>query len=163
MLKIKIFDLDHTVIDSSHRQITKLDGSLDLKAWRENCTAEKIAQDKLLPLAEKMREFHRLGDTVIVCTARVMTTNDRQYLLDNGLFYTALLCRDGENDNREDYILKREKLTEYFASQNISLANWTRRAVFYDDNESVLRMANELGIKTHNAIILNRQLARLSK
>ena len=31
-----IFDLDHTVIDSSHRQITRPDGSLDLDAWIEN-------------------------------------------------------------------------------------------------------------------------------
>ena len=48
---IYIFDLDHTVIDSSHRQLTRADGSLDLDHWIENCTREKIYQDKLLPLA----------------------------------------------------------------------------------------------------------------
>ena len=37
-----IFDLDHTVIDSSHRQITRADGSLDLDAWIENSTRKKI-------------------------------------------------------------------------------------------------------------------------
>jgi hypothetical protein len=51
-----IFDLDHTVIDSSHRQLTNADGSLDLAHWRENCTHEKIMADTLLPLARTMRE-----------------------------------------------------------------------------------------------------------
>jgi hypothetical protein len=51
---IYIFDLDHTVIDSSHRQLTRADGSLDLDHWIENCTREKIYQDKLLPLAKLM-------------------------------------------------------------------------------------------------------------
>ena len=50
-----IFDLDHTVIDSSHRQITRADGSLDLDAWRKNCTKSQIFRDELLPLARFMR------------------------------------------------------------------------------------------------------------
>ena len=46
-----IFDLDHTVIDSSHRQITRPDGSLDLAAWRRHNTRANIMRDTLLPLA----------------------------------------------------------------------------------------------------------------
>jgi hypothetical protein len=64
---IYIFDLDHTVIDSSHRQITRADGSLDLDHWIENCTREKIYQDKLLPLARLMRSAYSQGHQVIVC------------------------------------------------------------------------------------------------
>ena len=37
-----LFDLDGTMIDSSHRQNTLADGSLDLAHWIENNTPEKI-------------------------------------------------------------------------------------------------------------------------
>jgi len=43
---ILIFDLDGTTIDSSHRQATKADGTLDLQAWFKNATPEKIHDDK---------------------------------------------------------------------------------------------------------------------
>jgi hypothetical protein len=53
-----IYDLDHTVIDSTHRQATLADGSLDLAHWIENNTPELIARDSLLPLAKaNAREF----------------------------------------------------------------------------------------------------------
>ena len=67
-----IFDLDGTVIDSSHRQNTLPDGSLDLAHWVENNTPEKILSDSLLPLAEKMRSVRSATDTVAVITARVI-------------------------------------------------------------------------------------------
>jgi len=35
---ITIFDLDGTIIDSSHRQATLPDGTLNLPAWIENST-----------------------------------------------------------------------------------------------------------------------------
>ena len=50
-----LFDLDHTVIDSSHRQITRPDGSLDLAAWIKNNTAPTSCADTLLPLAAQWR------------------------------------------------------------------------------------------------------------
>ena len=52
---IKIFDLDGTVIDSTHRQTYREDGTLSISNWRENNTPDLIAQDKLLPLAKQMR------------------------------------------------------------------------------------------------------------
>jgi FMN phosphatase YigB (HAD superfamily) len=58
-MKTYIFDLDHTVIDSSHRQLTKADGSLDLAHWIENNTPEKIAADTELPLANHWRKVQR--------------------------------------------------------------------------------------------------------
>ena len=53
---IVIFDLDGTTIDSSHRQATKSDGTLDLAHWFDNATPEKIFQDKLLPLSQQMHK-----------------------------------------------------------------------------------------------------------
>ena len=73
---IVIFDLDGTTIDSSHRQATKSDGTLDLAHWFDNATPEKIFADKLLPLAQQMHKRCKAGDYVIVCTARAMQFAD---------------------------------------------------------------------------------------
>ena len=96
-----IFDLDHTVIDSSNRQHTRADGSLDLDNWRENCTREKIMADKILPLADLMRSAYAKGDNVIVCTARVLSVWDHVFLAAHDLRFHALLSR-AEGDNRGD-------------------------------------------------------------
>jgi hypothetical protein len=37
-----IYDLDHTLLDSSHRQATLPNGDLDLAHWIENSTPEKV-------------------------------------------------------------------------------------------------------------------------
>ena len=52
---IYIFDLDGTVIDSSHRQLALPNGDIDLTHWKENSTKEKIFKDELLPLARYMK------------------------------------------------------------------------------------------------------------
>jgi FMN phosphatase YigB (HAD superfamily) len=145
-----IFDLDHTVVDSSHRQLTKADGSLDLDAWRENCTREQIRRDTLLPLAGTMREAYENGHNVIVCTARVMTHHDKEFLRDNGLKYTALLSR-AEGDSSGDADLKEGLLNWYFKGNRAKMAN----SVFFDDNQSVLEMGRRLGINCLDAAHTN--------
>ena len=150
-----IFDLDHTVIDSSHRQLTRPDGSLDLDAWRTNCTAEKINADTLLPIAKIMRSAYAHGNTVIVCTARVLSRHDLTYLADNNLRYHVMLSR-AEGDNTGDALLKRRALLSHFRGQPV--ARWARRSVFFDDNQGVLKMAKSLGIMTRDAIQLNQNL-----
>ena len=150
-----IFDLDHTVIDSSHRQLTRPDGSLDLDAWRANCTADKINADTLLPLARTMRLAYAKGHNVIICTARVLSRHDLTYLADNDLRYHVLLSRD-EGDNTGDALLKRRALLSHFRGQPV--ARWARRSVFFDDNQGVLKMAKSLGIMTRDAIQLNQRM-----
>lgn len=87
---IYIFDLDHTVVDSSHRQATRPDGSLDLDHWREHSTPALIERDSLLPLAHEWRKLHRRGHTIIVCTARVMGPADYFTLARVGYSLTRL-------------------------------------------------------------------------
>tara|TARA_B100001063_G_C16394253_1_gene371668 strand:- start:90 stop:566 length:477 start_codon:yes stop_codon:yes gene_type:complete len=152
-----IFDLDHTVIDSSHRQHTKADGSLDLDNWIENCTKEKIMADKLLPLADLMRSAYARKHNVIICTARVLSVWDHVFLADNNLRAHAILSRK-LGDTRKDDDMKRDLLLKHFKSLKIPVARWTRNAVFYDDNQGVLDMAKQLGIITRDAVKLNKQL-----
>ena len=154
---IYIFDLDHTVIDSSHRQLTRADGSLDLDHWIENCTREKIYQDKLLPLARLMRSAYSQGHQVIVCTARVLSVWDHAFLADNNLKAHAILSRPmGCAD--ADSVLKENLLFDYF--KGVPLARWTRQAYFYDDNKNVLKMAKKLGIYARDAVQLNSKLSK---
>ncbi len=155
---IYIFDLDHTVIDSSHRQLTRADGSLDLDHWRDNCTRQKIFADKLLPLARLMRSAYASGHTVIVCTARVLSRHDYAFLNVHNLKAHAILSRP-EGCATGDADLKRELLFDHFRGQ--PLARWARNAVFYDDNLGVLEMAKSLGIMTKNAVQLNSKLQGL--
>ena len=155
--RYKIWDLDGTVIDSSHRYNTLENGDIDLPRWIANNTRANIEQDKLLPLARLMRSNYRMGDIVIICTARVLGVWDKVYLADHGIKAQFILSRE-LGDNRGDAEMKRAKLFALFSSLNISFANWTRNATIYDDNKGVLKMAKSLGIRTRNATQLNQEI-----
>ena len=159
MNTFKIWDLDGTVIDSSHRYSTLPNGDIDLPQWIADNTRENIEQDKLLPLARLMRSNYRQGDIVIICTARVLGVWDHVFLADHGIKAQFILSR-ALGDNRGDAEMKRQKLLALFADLKIPFARWTRNATFYDDNQGVLDMAEKLGIRTRNAVQLNSKLKR---
>ena len=154
-----IFDLDHTVIDSSHRQITLADGSLDLNNWIENCTKEKIMADKLLPLADHWKTAAVYPwNEVVVCTARVMGEHDHAFLALHGLKAAAILSRP-LGDCSGDADLKERLLRQYASDTGRSWARFCLSAVMYDDNESVVKMAYLNNIDAYNAISLNKKMA----
>lgn len=153
---IVVFDLDGTVIDSSHRHLSKEDGSLDLEHWIENCTAEKIFADSLLPLARSMRAMHAAGHHIVINTARVMSEHDVAFLEANGLPFHGLLSR-AEGDRRPDAEMKVCLLNKYlfdlgFAS--IREAN----CIMFDDNLSVLAEMAKQGVICINATKENGRL-----
>ena len=150
-----IFDLDHTVIDSSHRQLTKADGSLDLTHWRENCTHEKIMADTLLPLARTMQDAINNGQNVIICTARVLGRSDIIFLAKHGLLASVILSRP-EGDNTPDAELKTRLLKQHCQKVGITWARFTRSAYMFDDNVNVLAEMKSHGITALNAIKINQ-------
>lgn len=154
---IVIFDLDHTVIDSSHRQLTSPDGSLDLDHWRENCTREKIMADTLLPLANVMRRYYDEGHMVVVCTARVCSVHDMDYLAQRRLRYHHFLSRDA-NDMRGDADYKSEKLETWAQSQYLG-DDWRSNAIMFDDNRKVIDRMLAERLNCVDAIAHNRRLA----
>lgn len=158
-MAIIIFDLDHTVICSKHRQLTFSDGSLDLEHWLENCTPEKIAADSLLPLADSMKRFYAEGHTIVVCTARSgECVNDKLFLETKGLRYHYWLSR-GDSQEEGDADLKVRLLSEFAISQGFaSIA--AMRAVMFDDNVKVIQAMQANSITCFDAISYNRQLAR---
>ena len=157
MNTFKIWDLDGTVIDSSHRYSTLENGDIDLPKWIADNTRENIERDSLLPLARLMKSNYRQGDTVIICTARVLGVYDHCFLADHGIKAQFILSR-ALGDNRGDAEMKRQKLLALFADLKIPFARWTRNATFYDDNQGVLNMAEKYGIRTRDAVQLNNQL-----
>jgi hypothetical protein len=104
-----------------------------------------------------MRSNYRQGDTVIICTARVLGVWDHVFLADNGIKAQFILSR-ALGDNRGAAEMKRAKLIALFADLKVPFARWTRNATFYDDNQGVLNMAEKLGIRAKNAVQLNLKL-----
>ena len=153
-----IFDLDHTVVDSSHRQATRPDGSLDLDHWREHSTPKLIEADTLLPLANEWRKAQAKGATIIVCTARVMSIHDYRYLTARGLFADTVISRK-EGDRTADDLLKLRALKRYAATVGESWARFTKTSMMFDDNQNVINTLANHGLTVHNAILLNKELA----
>lgn len=153
-----IFDLDHTIVDSSHRQATRPDGSLDLDHWREHSTPALIEADTLLPLAHEWRKVYRKGAGIIVCTARVMSIHDYRYLTSRGLFADKVISRR-EGDRTPDDLLKLRGLKQYCAENRISWRRFVKTAVMFDDNLNVINTLANHGLTVHNAILLNKELS----
>lgn len=155
---IIILDLDHTLIDSSHRQLTKADGTLDLEHWIENNTPEKIMSDSILPLGREFARQRRLprhsSIMHIACTARVMGEADHEFLRNHGLEFDAILSRPfGCSDS--DVELK-ERLLRAFARQiDMPYARMLAISHFWDDNEKIREHFTALGVTCYNPIKYN--------
>ena len=159
-----IFDLDHTTIDSSHRSHTLEGGALNLDAWRENSTPEKIALDRLLPLGEQWRDMVARGldgtsVQIAIITARVMGAADLQYLDDNGLHYDFIYSRN-EGDNSPDDLLKKIMLHRLARDMGVSMKWLQNFAWFYDDNLGVIDMGCSLGINMVNSTLYNQKATK---
>ena len=144
-----IFDLDGTTIDSSHRQNTLPDGSLNLDAWVRNNTPEKIAKDSLLPMAESWKTINRQNNQIVIMTARVLGAADFKFLDDNRLGYDYIYSRTF-GDTTPDDILKKRMILKMASHMRKSLA-WIRsNAYMFDDNKSVRQCLTGFGINCYN-------------
>ena len=82
--EIKIYDMDGTIVDSSHRYKTRIDANgnerIDLDFWIENDRPDMIAKDSLLPLADEYKaDLANPEIYVIIATARGASKNDANY------------------------------------------------------------------------------------
>lgn len=137
---VPVFDLDGVLLDARHRQVTKADGSLDLDHYRENSTAELIAQDKPLPLIEAIQRLNMANHAYYVCTARSMSRHDYELLASLNIKPRKVFSRDGVTDNRRDFELKTAKLSEAF--NGLERMNM----LLIDDNLANCKAAESLGM-----------------
>jgi len=150
---VNIFDLDCTLIDSSHRINSEGDYTqgLDLDYWIDNCVEEQIMKDKLLPLVDLFNEFKKTDFTNIAVTAREMNIYDFEFLKKHGLHFDVVLHR--ENSNELDHVLKEQKLEELFSSGKYF------PFLAFDDKEDNLKVFRKFGFKCFNALDFNKQMS----
>jgi hypothetical protein len=133
---VKIFDMDGTIVDSSHRYRTIIDDKgerIDLPFWREN--SHLAMDDSLLPLAA---EYHAaLMDEncfVIIATARVMGEPDWQFVREI-LGEPDYFISRKDGDSQSGSTLKINGLAKFFNLVTFKDAEFT----FYEDNVHYLK------------------------
>lgn len=134
--RVAIYDMDGTIVDSSHRYRTIVDENgerIDLDYWREN--EYRAMDDGLLPLAHQYR-MDLLDEScyVIIATARVMNEPDWTFV--NEILgmpdYFISRPKDSTISGKQ---LKINGLAKFFNLVNFKDADF----VFYEDNIQYLK------------------------
>ena len=131
--EIKIYDLDGTIIDSSHRAIVNPDGTINLKKWREMNTKDFIFGDTLLPMYWQLVSDYKMGDIIVICTARNLNKHDMNFIHTMGIYYDYIISRP-DGDITADDVLKWNQCKHFF---NLKQFQKCRKTIF-DDNVKTL-------------------------
>ena len=134
--RVSIYDMDGTIVCSLHRYKTQnVNGTdkIDLQYWREN--EYRAMDDSLLPLAEQYKQELKCPETyVIIATARVLNTPDREFIA-KVLGQPDHIISRAPDDTRSGGLLKVLGLQKFFNLKNFQNAE----AVFYEDNVQYLK------------------------
>ena len=143
--RVAIYDMDGTIVDSSHRYRTIIDENgerIDLDYWREN--EFRAMEDGLLPMAEQYRRDLADPETyTIIATARVMNSPDWQFLREilGEPDYFISRPKDSAISGKT---LKINGLAKFFNLINFKNADF----VFYEDNIQYLKaVCDRFGIR----------------
>tara|TARA_Y200000002_G_C22649739_1_gene650816 strand:- start:319 stop:783 length:465 start_codon:yes stop_codon:yes gene_type:complete len=141
---IAVFDLDGTVLDSSHRALINEQGGINIEEWRTH-TREQILKDSELPLAQFMREcISNPSVRVWICTSRNLSGADYELLERLGLRGADLILSRDKNDNREDVSYKLAKIRKRLNLPSIR----RREKIFFDDRADIRQAMKGLGFTT---------------
>ena len=150
-----IFDLDQTVIESSHRNPSNPDGTINLEQYFKLRNRTSIFRDKLLPLAKIFKQLKANGNYIIIATARNIDHDDVDFLRSKGLDANIILSRKWIIETAvPDADLKARKLNSLF---NLKQFKNVPKFMF-DDAPKVITKMRELGITTLNAVKINERL-----
>jgi hypothetical protein len=143
--KVSIYDMDGTIVDSTHRYRTITTNGIekiDLEYWRAN--EYRAMDDGLLPLAEQYRADLLCDNTyVIIATARVMGAADYQFV-NEILGKPDYLISRKPGETISGGQLKINGLQKFFNLKQFRKAD----AVFYEDNTSYLKaVCDHFGIR----------------
>lgn len=140
--KVSIYDMDGTIVDSTHRYRVTPEGKIDLQHWRDN--QHLAMQDSLLPMAEQYKKD--LADNecyVIIATARVMNEPDFRFV-NEILGKPDYLISRNEGDSISGGLLKINGLAKFFNLKSFQNAEFT----FYEDNATYLKtVCDRFGIR----------------
>jgi len=153
---IVIFDLDETIVDSSHRTPNNPDGTLNLPKYLEMKNRKNTLKDGLLPLAQIWKNLDLSENYVVVCTARTWADFDQEFLEIHGLKAHKILHRnsDGSENHQKDHHLKRKWLRKI-----LNLKQFRKLpAIMFDDAKPVIAEMRSMGLVCMNAIKVNQRL-----
>ena len=137
---ICIYDLDGTIIDSSHRATHDEQGNIDLANWKANSTRDLINQDGLMDLYPQLQKDYKNGNMVILCTARELGKWDLEFIHFYNIYYDRIISRPVGN-REKDYKLKKNQLRYLFTLPQYK----DKEKIFYDDNSDNLWYVGTLG------------------
>ena len=168
MKKLFLFDLDNTVVDSSHRTPILDNVDLDLKSYIEMQNKEFIYKDKPLPLMSIMLRLILSGEEVGIVTARKMTKYDYSFLKRFKIKTNIILSRDKIHKIKRNQSLESLK-TIYYGSDHEYKRLWFRflkekyplseyRIYMFDDKDKILTVAKEEGLIAKCAVSINNFL-----
>ncbi len=156
-----IFDLDETVIDSSHRTPNFPDGTLNLQAYIANHTPENVAKDRLLPLARTMQKLIKAGYDVAILTARDMAFCDYQFLVKHGIAPGQIFSRDRCNDATHYAMRDGPYKVEWFRKMPKFLTE--QHCIMFDDAKPVKKAMREIGVVCLCAHKVNKKLYKQAR
>jgi len=131
--RVRVYDMDGTIVCSLHRYRTIEGNRIDLEYWRDN--QYRAMDDSLLPLAEQYKMDLKDENTyVIIATARVMQSADYEFV-DKILGKPDYLVSRRESDIRSGGQLKIKGLQKFFNLKDFRDAEIT----FYEDNIQYLK------------------------
>jgi beta-phosphoglucomutase-like phosphatase (HAD superfamily) len=134
--KVSIYDMDGTIVDSTHRYRTIIDENgerIDLDFWREN--EYKAGDDLLLPLAEQYwQDLNNENCYVIIATARILRNADNEFIKQI-LGEPDYIISRSENSTISGGQLKINGLAKFFNLITFKDAEFT----FYEDNVQYLK------------------------
>ena len=145
--QIKIYDMDGTIVDSSHRYRTiAKDGveKIDLAFWQANDVPEMIFKDTLLPLAaEYQADLKNPEIFVIIATARACVKNDANYKYIERILGkpNMFIHRQGIEDKRGGSVLKVQAIKPLL---NLKPFKNAVVKVFEDNKDYLQHMCQEL-------------------
>ncbi len=133
---LHVFDMDGTIVDSSHRYRTQPCGTkIDLQYWIDNeC---RTCEDTLLPQIEMYREL--LADPtayVVIATARIWCEQTEQFVSMHDIEPDLKIARRDRNDQRGGAALKitgLKRLLNLKQFQNVDEIH------VYEDNHQYLK------------------------
>lgn len=156
MKRIVIFDLDATVVDSSHRTPNHPDGTLNLPLYLTLKTRENTLRDSLLPLANFWKSLDLSETYVVVCTARTWADFDQEFLDMHGLKAHKILHRkaDGSENHKKDAVLK-----QLWLRRVLNLRQFKNLpAIMFDDAAPVISHLRKAGLTVLNSVKVNHRL-----
>ena len=143
--RVAIYDMDGTIVDSSHRYRTITDENgtrIDLNHWREN--EFRAMDDGLLPMFSQYEKDLADPETyVIIATARVMNGPDWEFVRDILGAPDYFISRPKDSDV-SGKTLKINGLAKFFNLVQFKNADF----VFYEDNIQYLKaVCDRFGIR----------------